>query len=262
MSHVLAAVADHLIKAEHILFITGAGISADSSLQTYRGIGGLYEGQTTEEGFKIEVALSGKMLKSNPEITWKYLWQIGNACQGVSCNRGHEVIAEIEQWKPNTWVMTQNVDDLHRVAGSKNIIELHGRGSQLHCVDCAFRTTASDFLGGYRTAIELPPRCPSCNGVIRPDVVLFGESLPQKAVQQLQQCLEGTGFDLVFTIGTSSLFPYIIEPVYIAKTLGITTVEINPSQTIVSEVVDYRLEGTATHMLDQVWNMVKSFIAI
>ena len=88
--------------AERILFVTGAGLSADSGLPTYRGIGGLYNEQHTEEGIPIEMALSGDMLRTRPEITWKYLLQVESACRGAGFNRAHRIIADIEKLKPQS----------------------------------------------------------------------------------------------------------------------------------------------------------------
>ncbi|NER96368.1 MAG: NAD-dependent protein deacylase [Symploca sp. SIO1B1] len=254
MHHLLSIVADYILKAESILFIIGAGLSADSGLPTYRGIGGLYEGALTEEGISIEEALSGIALKICPEVTWKYMWQIGAAYHGAKFNRGHEVIAQIQSWKPNTWVLTQNVDGFERAAGSKNLIEVHGRLSELHCVNCSYRTTAEELLNGYSKLIELPPRCPSCGGLIRPDVVLFGENLSKETVQMLQW-LEHAPIDLVFVIGTSGAFPYISQPVYRARSLNVPTVEINPGETILSEIVDYHIKSNAADTLDQLWSI-------
>ena len=251
-NHTLTQVAHHLRQAENILFITGAGLSADSGLPTYRGIGGLYEEKTTEEGIPIEVALSGRMLEFRPALSWKYLWEIGKACRGAAPNRGHMVMAEIERWKPKTWVLTQNVDGLHWQAGSRNLIEIHGRGEALYCVACDYRTTAAEMLAGYEMEVPLPPKCPECDGLIRPDVVLFGEMLPLKAVQDMRD-LTTRPLDLVFSIGTSSLFPYITQPVLFARDCGIPTVEINLGETDLSNIVDYRLQLGAAAALGQLW---------
>ncbi len=245
-------VARILQKARHILFVTGAGLSADSGLPTYRGIGGLYEARETDEGLPIEVALSGPTLKRQPQITWKYLWQIGKACRGALFNRGHAVMADIERVRPDTWVLTQNVDGLHRAAGSRNLIEIHGRAGDLYCVDCGLRTTADELLAGYSGTPSLPPRCSSCGGVMRPDVVLFGEMLPLRAVDTLRRVANGP-LDLVFAVGTSAQFPYITEPVEMAAARGIPTVEINPATTPLSHLVDYRFAASAAETLDRLW---------
>src|SRR3954470_18377242 len=90
-------IVDHLARARSILFVTGAGLSADSGLPTYRGVGGLYDRGTTEEGFAIEEMLSGEMFRNRPEWTWKYLRQVEEACRGAQFNRGHTVVAEMER---------------------------------------------------------------------------------------------------------------------------------------------------------------------
>ena len=257
MNTILENVADRLSQAEQILFITGAGLSADSGLPTYRGVGGLYEDQTTTEGFPIEEALSGSMFEVRPDITWKYLWQIGAALHNTHYNRGHEVMAEIERHKPNTWVLTQNIDGFHRSAGSQNLVEIHGRASELYCINCDYVTTAQDFLADYGKEVPLPPTCPACQGIIRPAVVLFGEALPERGIQALHQ-FQDTDWDLVFAVGTSGLFPYIAAPLVQAQFKGIPTVEINPGETMLSSVVEYRITSGAAVALDQIWRLAQN----
>lgn len=231
----IAAIARILQGASRVLFITGAGISADSGLPTYRGVGGLYNGEETEEGLRIEDALSGEVFAVRPDITWKYLAQIEENCRGTLPNAAHRVIAALEQQLPEVMVLTQNVDGLHRKAGSRNLLEIHGGLSQLFCTACDYTETAESLAGR-----DLPLRCPVCGGIVRPDVVLFGEALPDGAIDRLVDELD-RGFDLVVTIGTSAVFPYISEPVVWAVRSGVPTVEINPCKTHLSEHVSYYL---------------------
>jgi len=240
-------VVEFLASARGLLFITGAGISADSGLPTYRGIGGLYDVEVTEEGFPIEEVLSGRMMQVRPELTWKYLAEIGRAALGARFNRGHEVIAEMEAHFDRVWTLTQNVDGFHRQAGSKNVIDVHGDMHELHCTACEFRRTVRGF-----TELSIPPRCPDCEAILRPDVVLFGEMLPTEKVERLYREL-AVGFDVVFTVGTSSVFPYIAEPVLRASHLGVPTVEINPGSSDVSSLVDVKLAMGAAKALDVIW---------
>jgi NAD-dependent deacetylase len=229
--------------ARRILFITGAGISADSGLPTYRGIGGLYDGNLTDEGFMIEDALSGDMLSARPEITWKYIAQIEANCRGVRPNAAHEAIAWLEADRGGVTVLTQNIDGLHRAAGSRNLIEIHGTLHRLVCTECGCEFAVVDYA-----ALAIPPACDDCGGLVRPDVVLFGEALPTDAVQRLIATLEA-GVDLVFSIGTTSVFPYIAEPVFDALRRGVPTVEINPGESRISDAVDFRLRvGAAAAM--------------
>ena len=116
-------IVQHIVHAQRVLFITGAGLSADSGLPTYRGIGGLYNDRHTEDEIPIEVALSGEMFLQSPEITWKYLLEIERGCRQAGHNIAHRIIAEFENLIPDTWVLTQNIDGLHRTAGSKKLIE-------------------------------------------------------------------------------------------------------------------------------------------
>ena len=240
-----------LAGCQSILFITGAGVSAESGVPTYRGVGGLYNVDTTAEGFAIEEVLSAEMFARNPALTWKYLAQIGLAVQDAKHNRAHEVIAEMESHFDRVWTLTQNVDGFHRSAGSNNLIEAHGNMRSFRCTSCEFATQVDDFEG-----LTIPPVCPDCNSMVRPDVVLFGELLQGDHIEEMtRQMVEG--FDVVFSIGTTSVFPYIQEPVRMAKQIGSPTVEINPCETEISSLVDHRLTLGAAKSLDEIWRRFK-----
>lgn len=241
-----ARIAAQLDRAQRVLFITGAGISADSGLPTYRGVGGLYNGSDTEDGMPIEAALSGDVFAARPDITWKYLLQIEQNCRGAEPNAAHRFIAALERQRSGVLVLTQNVDGLHRKAGSRNLIEIHGGLHNLHCVECDFGDTVEDYA-----ALALPPTCPRCGAVVRPDIVLFGEALPPGAIDRLLNAMQ-RGFDMVFIIGTSAVFPYIAQPVEWAAASGIPTVEINPQRTHLSAIVEYRLALGAVAAIDAI----------
>ncbi|WP_375738943.1 NAD-dependent deacylase [Pseudomonas boanensis] len=245
MESELLRVAKVLKQARRILIITGAGLSADSGLPTYRGLGGLYNGMT-EEGLPIESALSGPMLQRNPALCWKYLAQLGRACLSARPNAGHEAIAELQRIKPECWVLTQNIDGYHRQAGSppERLIEIHGEISPLYCQSCGAESVElSQHLAG-----ELPPKCNECGGILRPPVVLFEELLPEQAIETLYAELR-KGFDAVISVGTTASFPYIIEPVVRTRQAGGLTVEINPSSTDLTPIVDVHLKGKALDVL-------------
>lgn len=243
-------VVQFLREAKRVLVITGAGISAESGLPTYRGVGGLYNSGETEEGFPVEVALSGHMLAQRPELTWKILRQLEETCRNACFNRAHEVVAAMQE-RLETWVLTQNVDGFHRDAGSRNVIDIHGDIHDLICTACDYASRAETFAD-----LEPLPRCPSCNAVIRPDVVLFGELLPVEKVRLLERELEA-GFDLVFSIGTTSVFPYIAGPVIAAARRHIPTVEINPEVTEVSGIVEVKLSMGAAEAFDTIWSRLE-----
>jgi NAD-dependent deacetylase len=245
-------IAEQLRPEARLLFVTGAGLSADSGLPTYRGIGGLYEGGLkTTHGHAIEDVLSGAMLRSRPEITWTYLREIARSSHGATFNRGHEVIAAMGGHFADVWVLTQNVDGFHRAAGSRQVIDIHGDLHRLICTRprCAWSANAepADYVG-----MEIPPHCPECGAVIRPDVVLFGEALPMEKYGRFRRRL-AEGFDAVFSVGTSGLFPYIEAPVRLAKAAGTPTVEINPGRTDLSGDVDLKITARAAEALDAIW---------
>ncbi|MGB5810459.1 MAG: NAD-dependent deacylase [Polyangiales bacterium] len=235
-----------LAGCRSILFVTGAGISADSGLPTYRGIGGLYDQDTTDEGIPIEVALSGDMFRRDPALTWKYIHQIEGACRNARPNRAHALIAELERRLERVWTLTQNVDGLHRSAGSQRVIDIHGDVHRLACTQCGHRWRVRSYKG-----LDIPPSCPECASLVRPEVVLFGEMLPYDQTHLLQDQLT-RGFDAVFSIGTTSVFPYIAQPVLDARRRGALTVEINPGASEVSAIVDYRLRAGAADAMTAV----------
>ncbi|MEM7034526.1 MAG: NAD-dependent protein deacylase [Chloroflexota bacterium] len=237
----------YLKTAQSILFITGAGISAESGLPTYRGVGGLYNDQLTEDDIPIETAVSGLMLELRPEVTWTYLAKMEQACRNATFNPAHKIIAEMEQHFARVWVLTQNVDGFHKAAGSNNVIDIHGDHHHLSCMQCDYKNVVED----YRH-LDIPPLCPDCTGLLRPDVILFGELLPQKQVNQMTVEVN-RGFDLIFSIGTTSTFPYIYDPVTQAARNNVPTIEINPTETCLSDIVSVKFTTGAVDTLTAIW---------
>lgn len=247
----LDAVAERLALLDNLLFITGAGISVDSGLPTYRGVGGLYDDVDTEDGLPIEVVLSGPYFRRHPDRTWKYLREIGEACSGAQPNAAHRRIAELERTRARVVTLTQNVDGLHVAAGSQNVIAIHGDANALRCTACDWTLRVAGYgeLERLRCDEQAVPRCPKCEAVVRPAVVLFEEMLPVAAVERLHAEL-ARGFDAVISIGTSALFPYIVAPVIEARRQRKLTVEINPGVSEVSELVDFHLQLGAAEAME------------
>ncbi|UUC51814.1 NAD-dependent deacylase [Pseudomonas citronellolis] len=247
MDSSMAALVQAVQAAERILVITGAGLSADSGMPTYRGLGGLYNG-VTEEGIAIEQAISGPMLRRDPALCWKYLAQLGRACLAAAPNAGHEAIAELQRRKPECWVLTQNIDGFHRRAGSpmERLIEIHGELRPLYCQSCG---AESNELEAHLQR-PLPPRCAVCGGVLRPPVVLFEEMLPEAAIDSLYGELR-KGFEVVLLVGTTASFPYIVEPVLCTRAAGGFVAEVNPAPTDLSSRVDVKIAGRALDILPQ-----------
>jgi NAD-dependent deacetylase len=159
----------------------------------------------------------------------------------------------LEQVVPEVVVLTQNVDGFHTQAGSSEVIEIHGNLHRLRCVGCAWRDEVDDY-----SHLLIPPKCPDCGTLIRPDVVLFGEMLPLPAVSTLDRHLR-KGFDVVFSIGTTSVFPYIADPIIRARHHQRLTVEINPGDTQVSHLVRHRIRDKAGGFLTQLSTDVLRF---
>ncbi len=236
------------LQPEHRIFVvTGAGMSAESGLPTYRGVGGLYNSGETEQGMSIEELLSGATYRRQPELTWKYLGEIGKGCSKASFNRGHELLAEMESHFADFCILTQNIDGFHLDAGSKNVIEIHGNLHHLRCEACQHRSYVEKF-----DDIKLPPHCEKCGEMMRPNVVLFDEMLLGDACDHMARQWD-SGFDIVFSIGTTSVFPYIREPVTHCAREGKPSVEINPTETSVSDICQYRLPVAASLALEEIW---------
>ena len=172
---------------------------------------------------------------------------MGASARGASFNRAHAVLADAERRFERVWVLTQNVDGLHRKAGSTNVIDIHGDVHRVLCTACRYEATVEDYAD-----LAPLPLCPDCRVPLRPDVVLFGELLPLSKVEMLERELR-RGFDVVFSIGTTSVFPYIARPVIEARMRRIPTVEINPGETVVSEEVDVKLKMRAAEACEAIW---------
>ncbi|MBI3551687.1 MAG: NAD-dependent deacylase [Elusimicrobia bacterium] len=147
--------------------LTGAGVSAESGIATFRGAGGLWR------NFKPEDLATPEAFARDPKLVWEwYDWRRGLIAK-AQANPGHWFLAKLEIEKPEFWLITQNVDGLHQKAVSRRVLELHGNIWRLRCTSCP------KFFQDERVPLPLPPRCPSCGGLLRPGVVWFGESLPE-----------------------------------------------------------------------------------
>jgi len=265
MSHIhdqkLTEIAEMVKQSRRVLFITGAGLSADSGLPTYRGVGGLYDEKRTEDGYAIEKCLSGPMFRARPDITWKHMLRLGIAISEHCPNDAHLIIATWErrfaEQGGKVVVLTQNIDGYHRDAGSTNVYEFHGSLGTLHCTECAWSETFSwdaNIIERLKVLQQtIPPKCRECGAVIRPRVVLFEEMLPINVIEDFQREFDGgNGFDMVFSIGTSGMFPYITGPVRIAADKGIPTVEINPTESNISRYVRIHLPLSAAEAMREI----------
>jgi NAD-dependent deacetylase len=237
------AVAVLLGQAKSALVITGPAMMADSGLHNYRGFPGLHH-KRPDYAKAFEAALSIETLRAKPELTWKYLLAMDAAVRAVEPNRGHEVLVQLGKKIPRFTVMTTNVDRLLQRAGARNVIEMHGALHDLLCTTCELSQRHQRF-----DRLKIPPKCATCGSVLRPDMPLFGEPLPADPFTRLQAELDA-GFDIVFSVGVGTMFPYLARPLLVAKSEGIPTIEIGVQPTELSEVVDFRFRGRPVRVLD------------
>jgi NAD-dependent deacetylase len=223
-----------------IAVLTGAGISAESGIATFRGAGGLWEGHRVEE-----VAHPSAWAR-DPMTVWRFYE--ARRVQGATCspNRGHLGLAELERrMKGRFTLATQNVDGLHRQAGSQNLLELHGSLWRVRCVDCGLEVE-----NRVVPLPELPPRCASCGGVQRPAIVWFGEVLPQDvfaaAVDAARSC------DLFLVVGTSAVVQPAASLAMLASDAGAQVWEVNPERTPLTGLVDRTWQSPAGEAMDEV----------
>ncbi len=229
-----------LSKVRTVGAITGAGVSAESGIQTYRGQGGLYD--DPEEGDRTVESLSGSTLRADPGRTWRAVAGLARMAQDAVPNPAHRALANLEDRLDHFVLLTQNVDGLHKMAGSRNIIDIHGDVFATRCMSCGDEGRLDrETLQQLNDA----PSCDRCYGVLRPDAVLFGESLPHEKLTRIYEEFHAHPPDLILVIGTSAMFPYISSPIHSARRQGRITVEVNPEPTVLTDKVDYSLRGPA-----------------
>jgi NAD-dependent deacetylase len=211
---------DRLATAKLVVGFTGAGISAESGVATFRATGGLWTKFKPEELANVDAFLA------NPQMVWEWYQARRDVILGADPNRGHRALVELEELVPKVSVITQNIDGLHAAAGSSEVIELHGNIRKNFCQSCGARYDDESLL-----VVEQVQQC-ACGGSIRPDVVWFGEALPADAFTLAEE--RACGANVFFSIGTSSLvYPAAGLPL-LARECGAYMVEINPEETPLS----------------------------
>lgn len=237
-THSLQAATRAVAEAGRVLALTGAGISAESGIPTFR------DAQTgLWAQFSPQDLATPEAFARDPERVWGwYRWRRTLIARG-GVNAGHEALARLESHRRVT-VATQNVDGLHAATGSRDIAELHGNIWRERCIGCAHERTVP--VAGQNEDEPLPS-CTECGAITRPDVVWFGEMLPAEAIQHAQRALEAA--DCVLVVGTSNQVYPAAALVEQAIRSGATVVEINPQPTPVSDAVDIALRGPASQAL-------------
>lgn len=230
-----------IAESHSITVLTGAGISAESGVPTFREVQtGLWAKYDPHE------LATPSAFKKNPRLVWKwYEWRRSLISQ-VEPNAGHKALVDFERHVPKFTLITQNVDNLHQCAGSNSVIELHGNIFRNKCYKCGTHAEA------YLEPKDEPPQCHYCDGLIRPDVVWFGESLPADELDRAVHSAEET--DMFFSIGTSAFVQPAASLPLIALNAGAVIVEINPQTTPLTDSVSYSIRGLASRVLSRIVN--------
>jgi NAD-dependent deacetylase len=246
----LSELRERLRAARSVFVLTGAGVSAESGVPTFRG-----GGQTAVwKGMPFDVISSAAMLARDLRAVWEWFDYRRELMRDLRPNPAHLSLAAWQEKYERFRLATQNVDGLHHAAGSRDVLELHGNIWTARCTVCDKRATlrgegAEGADGVAAAGRERPPVCPACAGAMRPDVVLFGEMLPAGVFERAAD--DAAACDLCFVVGTSSLVYPAMRLPEIAQAAGAYTVEINPEETPFSARCDAAIQGRAGEVLPQ-----------
>ena len=225
-------------RSQHAVALSGAGLSAESGIPTYRGVNGIWTkfGEPTIDGWDLFCA--------DPKAWWEHATErregsgFGHAIDIARPNAGHVAMAELEHMGRLAHVITQNIDNLHQRAGSRSVTEIHGNRAKVRCMNCGGRDRLETI-----SLDRLPPLCPECGGILKNDTVMFGEPIPDDA---LRECYRQSAFaDLFLVVGTSAVvYPAADFPV-MAKRRGAALIEVNPDETALSDIADVVVRASA-----------------
>ncbi len=234
-------IADHLRSAKKIVFVTGAGISQESGIPTFRGKDGLWRNYDPMKLATIDA------FYENPKLVWEWYNERRRNIFAAEPNLGHKAIAELEEFV-KVVVLTQNIDGLHQKGGSSSVLELHGSIIKIKCTVCDFK---DEIFTEYS---NLPPLC-KCGNILRPDVVWFGEGLPQDVWQEA--IIHANSCDVMVIAGTSLVVsPANTLPIY-AKQNNAMLIEINPDETIMTSDMDSSIRSTSAVALPELVSIFK-----
>jgi NAD-dependent deacetylase len=239
----LQEAASILRRNQHVVALVGAGLSAESGIPTYRGTGGAWTkfGEPTIDGWEL--------FSADPEEWWKQaldsraaVSEFARAIDAAEPNAGHLAMAELEGMGRLRHIITQNIDDLHRRAGSEGVTEIHGNRFLVRCMNCCRRCRLESI-----SLARLPPLCDECGGVLKNDTVMFGEPIPEDA---LRSCyLHASLADAFMVVGTSAVVYPAAEFPMMAKRRGAPLIEVNPEETAMSDLADVVIRAPAGESL-------------
>ncbi|MEW6412512.1 MAG: NAD-dependent deacylase [Candidatus Zixiibacteriota bacterium] len=237
-------IVDVMVNCRSCVVLTGAGISAESGVPTFRGQEGLWKKFRPEELATMDAFIA------NPKIVWEwYNWR-RQLMAKVTPNAGHLAITEMESWCESFTLVTQNVDNLHRTAGTQDILELHGNIQRNKCVDCN-----EPFDPVVEINPDKIPKCKLCGGRIRPDVVWFGELLNPQIIDRAFRVSQEA--DIFFSVGTSAIVHPAASLPPTAKRDGATLVEVNTEETPISFLADFQIREKSGEFLPRLVQQLK-----
>jgi NAD-dependent deacetylase len=235
----LKQAADYLRSATRVAALTGAGVSAESGIATFRGGGGLWEGQ------RIEDVATPRAFRRDPEHVWRFYNQRRANRRSVRPNPGHVALAELESLLgfERFTLITQNVDGLHQEAGSRRVLEVHGSLARVRCTQCEKKTDC-----GIEPLPDLP-KCDDCGALLRPDIVWFEESLPPDIWADAE--LAAATCQCFLVVGTSAVVFPAAGLIFLARSEGAKVIEINLTETEASHAADVGLYGPSGEILPE-----------
>ena len=225
-----------IAEAKNVAVLTGAGVSAESGVPTFRGDDGLWR------NYRAEELATPEAFENDPQLVWEWYDWRRTLIAPLKPNPGHYALAQFEKLFDNFSLVTQNVDGLHRLAGSYDPIEMHGNIWRVRCLQ---EGTVSE---NRETPLhEIPPRCPDCEALLRPHIVWFGESLEPQIIRRAFDSAENA--ELFFVIGTSAVVQPAAGLAGMAKRNGAIVIEINIESTPITDEVDASLNGPSGEIL-------------
>jgi NAD-dependent deacetylase len=238
-----------LIKdSKRVVVLTGAGISVESGIPDFRGPDGLWKKFDPNKVGTITSFLS------NPEDWWKMAQEIAPVIFNAKPNPGHYALAEMERMGKVEAIITQNIDGLHQKAGSKNVIEVHGNVRSASCIQCK-KKYGIDYVISEVGKGNFIPRCTDCGGVVKVDVVMFGEMLPEEAISEAYRLAQEC--DLLIVVGSSLVVYPVAALPGMALNRGAKTVIINEEKTGYTRYADYHIYGKAGEILPKIVETLK-----
>jgi NAD-dependent deacetylase len=235
-----------LRKSSYVIALTGAGISVESGIPDFRSAGGLWEKYDPMVYAHID------SFRRDPEMIWKMLFEMIDLTKNAKPNPAHIALAKMEEKNILKGIVTQNIDNLHQEAGSRNVIEFHGNAHHLQCLECGREEPVTDAIFGGS-----PPRCAKCTAIMKPRVVFFGEMIPPRAMTESQMLANAA--DAILVVGTSAVvFPASSIP-YIAKQNRAKVIEMNLEHTgLTNAITDVFIQGKAGDTLPRLLELIES----